>query len=100
MNRKERRQKGLKNKVATYNMTKEQIEKIVEETRNETILDMSPAMIGIVAISLHDESGIKGEELVNIMKRIKSQFDSINAKTVKLKDIIDYCETELGIRIL
>lgn len=104
MNRQARRKNKDTTKVATYNLTMDQIQEHIrqhteglrEKIQHETV----SAVTSVFLVCLHDEYGFGRVRMQRLLHRFENTFDCINTdEDVKLQDFYDTCLEEFGIDI-
>lgn len=99
MNRKERRLRGVKQKVATYNLSKDQIEALKKDAVEKASEQAFILMLGIPLIVMRDEFGFGKRRLEHIAERMLSHYEAFEQGYVTLDDIKTTIEEETGIII-
>lgn len=104
VNRSQRRRNEIAKtkKTPTYNYTEQQLRQIildgvterVNDVRSNTITYLSAAFL----ISLHDEFEFGNKRIARLLERVKNQFECIEAGTVTMDDIVDWCK-QYGVKL-
>lgn len=107
MNRKQRRQLGIKGKEPTYTLNRDQINAIKQGATKKAVDEAFILMLGIPVMVLHDnyaklvrirEDGKNREE--RFMDMILDLYDSYDRDYLTLQDIIDTLHEECGLDII
>lgn len=101
MNRAQRRAKGIKNNIPTYNITVDQLEGIKKKATNEAIDAAFFLMLAIPTMIIHDKFSkiIKKENREQTFVDLcLDLYDSFNKGYVTLNELQDCLEKETNLR--
>ena len=89
MNRAERRKAGKKDKVATYNLTQEQINQIKQEARDEAVEVAVTLMLALPLEVLKDKYWVKTAKrrLPKFLDNVLSLYDSWNKGLLTIEEL-------------
>lgn len=89
MNRAERRKAGKKAKVATYNITQDQINKIKQEARDEAVNVALTLMLALPLEVLKDKYWVKSAKrrLPKFLDDVLSLYDSWNKGVLTIEEL-------------
>lgn len=89
MNRAERRRAGKKDKVVTYNLTQEQINRIKQEASKEAIDTAFTLMLALPLEALKDKYWVKSAKrrLPKFLDNVLSLYDSWNKGELTIEEL-------------
>ncbi len=100
MNRKQRRECGVKGHVKTYTLTDAQIQRIKEEAAQKAAKKAFTAMLGLPLITLMDEFGFGKKRLERFMNKLLGEYKCFDEGYITLKEIAGIVKDETGVEIL
>lgn len=95
MNRAARRRAGITGKPKTYVLNADQIRQIKEEARNEAF----KMLLSIPMLVLHDKFQFDKTDMDRYVHYAMSWATDIQNGVVSLKEVLDLCEEETGLKI-
>lgn len=96
MNRKYRRKNKEQKRVAVYNMSYDQIEKIKEDATNEAVNRMIIFETYLTLMVLRDKYGFGRKRLAEFMDAHTELLDSLQKDYFSYTDLVDVIELETG----
>ena len=99
MNRSARRRNNNDKKVATYNLTSEQIEQIKKETTDKTLEVAFSLMLGIPLMVLRDKYGFGKKRMNEYIDYALETYDSFNKGYFTLEDVEKMLREEVEVNI-
>ena len=99
MNRSARRRNNNDKKVATYNLTSEQIEQIKKETTDKTLEIAFSLMLGIPLMVLRDKYGFGKKRMNEYIDYALETYDSFNKGYFTLEDVEKMLREEVEVNI-
>ena len=100
LNRKQRRNQGIKTKVPVYHYNQQVVDELVMETlekeRRKIKREMLNRIMGSVIITMHDEFGIGKQRINRFIDRLNSNYICIDDGLVTLEDMKVWCK-EYGV---
>lgn len=100
MNRKQRRECGVKGPVKTYTLTDAQIGKMKEEAAQKAAKRAFIAMLGLPLIALMDEFGFGKKRLERFMEKLLGEYRCFDEGYITLEEIAAVVKEETGVEIL
>lgn len=98
MNREKRRKAKNNKKVATYNFSIDQIQKIKEDATNDAIKLMIVCEMYISIMVLRDEFGFGKKRIEHFANAHNELLDSLQKDYLSYTDMMDTIEEETGFR--
>ena len=96
MNRKQRRECGVKGPVKTYTLTDAQIQRMKEEAAQKAAKRAFIAMLGLPLIALMDEFGFGKKRLERFVEKLLGEYRCFDEGYITLEEIAAGVEEKKG----